>query len=137
MIQNRFIFKQEYRIFKAETFSRYLNFFVIFGTFFENFRRDIWTILCVFLERPTNRILFTLAFYINLSIKTQARVEHAETSFKAGKYLRPASCHFTRHQFYTCGRSLFDWLRNSTEGGREKTLGTMLMQKFSCGRVVC
>ena len=66
-------------------------------------------------------VVFTLAFYINLSIKTQARVKDAETSFKAGKDLRPASSHFTsRHQVCTCSRLLFDCLRKPTKGGRER-----------------
>jgi len=46
--------------------------------------------------------VFMLPFYINLPIKTQARVEDEDTSFKAGKDRRPASSDFTSmRQFCT------------------------------------
>ena len=66
-------------------------------------------------------LVLLLAFFIYWPIKTQARVEDTEASpLKAGKGLHPALFHFmSRHQFSTCSRSLFDWLRTSTNGGRE------------------
>lgn len=66
-------------------------------------------------------LVFMLAFFINLSIKTQASVEDAETSFKAGKILRPASTQFmSRLQLCTCSRLPFDWLTKPTKGRRER-----------------
>ena len=73
-------------------FSRYLEFFRIFRIFFENFRRDIgrfyvfsWRGLSTGFFMP----VFMLAIYNNLPIKTQDRVEDAETSFKREKICAP------------------------------------------------
>lgn len=138
VIQNHFIFKQKYRIFKGffeifKIFLWYLETFLRSGKIFGRFYVFSWKGLSTEFFMP----VFMLLFYTNLSIKTQARLEDVETSFKEGKDLRPASSHLTsRYPFCTCSRSLFDWLRKPTEGGREKTLGTRLTPKFGCDKVV-